>query len=41
MPDSMDTIKQMSTANDVLEFWRQAGEEKWFGKDPVFDEEFR
>ncbi len=26
---------------DVIGFWRAAGTEKWFGKDPNFDAEFR
>lgn len=27
--------------SDVVAFWREAGEEKWFAKDPAFDAEFR
>ena len=26
---------------DVVAFWREAGPERWFRKDPVFDAEFR
>ena len=28
-----------ATAEDVLEFWRQAGTQKWWKKDPEFDAE--
>lgn len=28
-------------AQEVVEFWRQAGPSKWFAKDNAFDEEFR
>lgn len=28
-------------ARDVIAFWREAGAEKWFSKDPAFDSEFR
>ena len=28
-------------ARDVIEFWRQAGPEKWFAKDAAFDEAIR
>ncbi|MBN9062976.1 MAG: hypothetical protein BGP06_09115 [Rhizobiales bacterium 65-9] len=31
----------MADANDVLDFWRKAGREKWFGKDAAFDAEIR
>lgn len=30
-----------SDALDIVEFWRNAGHDKWFGKDDSFDEEFR
>lgn len=30
----------MSDARDVIEFWRSAGYEKWFGSDAGFDAEF-
>lgn len=28
-------------ANQVVEFWRAAGRERWFAKDPTFDQLFR
>jgi uncharacterized protein (DUF924 family) len=28
-------------AHDVVDFWRDAGSEKWFAKDPAFDAAFR
>jgi uncharacterized protein (DUF924 family) len=28
-------------AHDVVDFWRDAGSEKWFAKDPAFDTAFR
>ncbi len=30
----------MSEARSVIEFWQQAGYEKWFGRDPAFDDAF-
>ena len=30
----------MTEARDVIEFWRDAGYEKWFGSDAEFDAEF-
>ena len=26
------------TATEVVEFWRDAGPERWFGKDETFDD---
>ncbi|MPZ38909.1 MAG: DUF924 family protein [Rhizobiales bacterium] len=31
----------IATAEDVLTFWRAAGEQKWFAKDDAFDAEIR
>jgi uncharacterized protein (DUF924 family) len=31
----------MTTAQDVIRFWREAGMAKWFGGGPAFDEECR
>ena len=31
----------MMQAADVVDFWRVAGAEKWFGKDAAFDADFR
>ena len=31
----------MMQAADVVDFWRAAGAEKWFGKDAAFDADFR
>jgi uncharacterized protein (DUF924 family) len=31
----------IAIAEDVLTFWRSAGEQKWFAKDDAFDEEIR
>ena len=31
----------IATAEDVLAFWRAAGEQKWFDKDDAFDAEIR
>jgi uncharacterized protein (DUF924 family) len=31
----------MTSAADVLAFWREAGPQRWFRKDAAFDEEFR
>lgn len=31
----------MTTANDVLTFWREAGPQAWFAKDAAFDTRFR
>ena len=30
-----------SHAAEVVAFWREAGPERWFKKDPAFDEEIR
>jgi uncharacterized protein (DUF924 family) len=39
----MNGTRQTSghTAQDVLAFWREAGQEKWFGKDDGFDAAIR
>jgi uncharacterized protein (DUF924 family) len=31
----------LPTADDVIAFWREAGEEKWFAKDDAFDASIR
>lgn len=31
----------MSSPDEVLSFWREAGEKKWFARDEAFDAEFR
>ena len=31
----------MSTPADILAFWREAGHERWYGKDGAFDDEVR
>jgi uncharacterized protein (DUF924 family) len=31
----------IASAEDVLAFWREAGPEKWFKKDPAFDDAIR
>ncbi|MEO7642830.1 MAG: DUF924 family protein [Ramlibacter sp.] len=31
----------MQTANDIVDFWREAGPARWFRKDPAFDQSFR
>ncbi len=31
----------MLLPSEVVNFWREAGPEKWFSKDPAFDAEFR
>jgi uncharacterized protein (DUF924 family) len=31
----------VATPEAVLEFWRAAGEDKWFNKDPAFDDDIR
>jgi uncharacterized protein (DUF924 family) len=28
-------------ADDLIQFWREAGPERWFAKDDAFDAEFR
>lgn len=30
-----------ATPEDVVSYWREAGEQQWFGKDPAFDAAFR
>lgn len=32
---------RFAEAQEVVEFWRQAGPDKWFKKDEAFDDEFR
>jgi uncharacterized protein (DUF924 family) len=32
---------ELPTAAEVIAFWREAGADRWFKKDPVFDEEIR
>jgi uncharacterized protein (DUF924 family) len=36
-----DVIIGYPTASDVIAFWREAGPEQWFAKNPQFDAEFR
>jgi uncharacterized protein (DUF924 family) len=36
-----DVIIDYPTASDVIAFWREAGPEQWFAKNPQFDAEFR
>jgi len=36
-----DTSTAIATPGDVLSFWRQAGYQKWFGKDDDFDAAIR
>ncbi|MES2481420.1 MAG: DUF924 domain-containing protein, partial [Pseudomonadota bacterium] len=31
----------MTTPAEVLQFWREAGPERWFSKDEAFDRRFR
>ena len=31
----------MTTASDVISFWRDAGPKRWFSRDEAFDREFR
>lgn len=38
VPSSKSSIPQ---AQEVIDFWRQAGPSKWFAKDDAFDDEFR
>ncbi|MCG2593626.1 DUF924 family protein [Ramlibacter sp. XY19] len=33
--------QQLASSADVVGFWRGAGPQKWFRKDPAFDHEFR
>jgi len=35
------TAVQATTANDVIDFWREAGPKSWFSKDEAFDARFR
>ncbi len=35
------TASTAAGPEDVVGFWRAAGMEKWFGKDPAFDRDFR
>src|SRR5262245_24526033 len=37
---SMSSIPPARAAT-VIEFWREAGPERWFAKDPDFDQRFR
>jgi uncharacterized protein (DUF924 family) len=36
-----DVIIDYPRASDVIAFWREAGPDLWFAKNPKFDEEFR
>lgn len=38
---SPPTIEAPEEARAVTEFWRAAGQSRWFAKDPVFDRSFR
>jgi uncharacterized protein (DUF924 family) len=37
----MTEAAALPTAADVVEFWREAGSERWFKKDPAFDDDIR
>ncbi len=37
----MSVEAPVASAAEVVEFWREAGYDKWFGKVPEFDEEIR
>jgi uncharacterized protein (DUF924 family) len=37
----MDTSPPLSTAGDVVQFWRDAGPRRWFQRDGDFDADFR
>jgi uncharacterized protein (DUF924 family) len=40
-PSRVMRLIQPAEASKVIEFWRAAGAEKWFAKDPEFDRDFR
>jgi uncharacterized protein (DUF924 family) len=35
------TMTEVASPGEVLDFWREAGPERWFKADPVFDAEIR
>src|SRR5262249_58301987 len=34
-------MRMLSTADEIVSFWRAAGQKRWFNKDTAFDEEIR
>src|SRR5262244_2293470 len=34
-------MRMLSTADEIVSFWRTAGQKRWFNKDTAFDEEIR
>lgn len=38
---NLDLHRPAMDATAVVTFWRNAGPDRWFGKDPAFDNEFR
>ena len=39
--DSSITQRPLQTASEIVEFWRDAGPDRWFAKDDAFDARFR
>jgi uncharacterized protein (DUF924 family) len=39
--DNRSMTRQLASSADVVRFWRDAGPQKWFRKDPDFDRAFR
>lgn len=40
-PTPTNTATALPTADEVVAFWREAGEQAWFNKDEAFDARFR
>jgi uncharacterized protein (DUF924 family) len=39
--DSKTTPAPLETASDIIDFWREAGPDRWFAKDAEFDARFK